>query len=217
MAKPRRANKNSVAIACGCYGTQASDYGYSEERKSEILRACHERSSLRGLERTFGVARQTVAAWLKKAQHLQPLETTFGAGPTGIRSGAGRAVVVRPVPDGCGSRSAAVPGRSCPGSRATGARTVAASSGRASPKPAGPPTPAAISGKSTKACLGKTTHRSARKPDKQPVSNAGTTPCGNVWRGLFGNRWPFPKITSSTTSPCNFLYTNIIWLAPVKC
>ncbi|MDD5274581.1 MAG: hypothetical protein PHR16_00680 [Methylovulum sp.] len=53
--------------ACGCYGTLAPDYGYSEERKAEILRACHERSSLRGLERTFGVARQTVAAWLKKS------------------------------------------------------------------------------------------------------------------------------------------------------
>jgi transposase-like protein len=53
--------------ACGCYGTLAPDYGYSEERKSEILRAYHERSSLRGLERTFGVARQTVAAWLKKS------------------------------------------------------------------------------------------------------------------------------------------------------
>ena len=40
------------------------NYGYSEERKAEILRAYHERSSLRGLERTFGVARQTVSAWL---------------------------------------------------------------------------------------------------------------------------------------------------------
>jgi len=53
--------------ACGCYGTLDPDYGYSEERKAEILRAYHERSSLRGLERTFGVARQTVAAWLKKS------------------------------------------------------------------------------------------------------------------------------------------------------
>lgn len=59
------------------YGTLAPDVGYSEERKAEILKAYHERSSLRGLERTFGVARQTVAAWLKKAQHLQPLENTL--------------------------------------------------------------------------------------------------------------------------------------------
>jgi len=50
--------------ACGYYGTLNPDYGYSEERKAEILRAYHECFSLRGFERTFGVARHTVAAWL---------------------------------------------------------------------------------------------------------------------------------------------------------
>lgn len=39
---------------------------YSSERKAEILRAYQERSSLRGLQRTFGVSRQTVTKWLKK-------------------------------------------------------------------------------------------------------------------------------------------------------
>lgn len=41
--------------------------GYSEERKEEILRAYQERSSLRGLTRTFGVSRNTVTTWLKKS------------------------------------------------------------------------------------------------------------------------------------------------------
>ncbi len=41
--------------------------GYSAERKAEILRAYHERSSLRGLTRVFGVSRQTVTFWLKKS------------------------------------------------------------------------------------------------------------------------------------------------------
>ncbi len=40
---------------------------YSTERKEEILRAYQERSSLRGLERTFGIARSTVINWLKKS------------------------------------------------------------------------------------------------------------------------------------------------------
>jgi transposase-like protein len=40
--------------------------GYSDERKEEILRAYQERSSLRGLERTFGVSRYSVAKWRKK-------------------------------------------------------------------------------------------------------------------------------------------------------
>lgn len=39
---------------------------YPEERKAEILRAYEERSSLRGLTRTFGVSRNTVNVWLKK-------------------------------------------------------------------------------------------------------------------------------------------------------
>jgi len=41
---------------------------YSEERREEILRAYEERSSLRGLERTFGVSRTSVLAWMKKKQ-----------------------------------------------------------------------------------------------------------------------------------------------------
>ena len=40
--------------------------GYPPERREEILRAYQERSSLRGLERTFGVHRETVITWLKK-------------------------------------------------------------------------------------------------------------------------------------------------------
>ena len=40
--------------------------GYPEAERETILRAYEERSSLRGLERTFGVSRKTVSAWLKK-------------------------------------------------------------------------------------------------------------------------------------------------------
>ena len=43
---------------------------YSDSRKDEILRAYEERSSLRGLERTFGVSRATVSAWLKKKEQI---------------------------------------------------------------------------------------------------------------------------------------------------
>lgn len=45
-----------------------SPKGYSETRREEILRAYEERSSLRGLSRTFGVSRTTVTKWLKKSQ-----------------------------------------------------------------------------------------------------------------------------------------------------
>ncbi len=42
-------------------------HAYSEERREEILRAYEERSSLRGLERTFGVSRNSVISWIKKS------------------------------------------------------------------------------------------------------------------------------------------------------
>jgi transposase-like protein len=46
----------------------------SEERREEILRAYEERSSLRGIERTFGVSRTLVIGWLKKSRSLAGAE-----------------------------------------------------------------------------------------------------------------------------------------------
>ena len=39
---------------------------YTEQEREQILRAYDERSSLRGLSRTFGVSRNTVTGWIKK-------------------------------------------------------------------------------------------------------------------------------------------------------
>ncbi len=54
--------------ACGRASRENADWGYSEARKAEIPKAYQERSSLRGLTRTFGVSRTTVSTWLKKSQ-----------------------------------------------------------------------------------------------------------------------------------------------------
>ena len=51
-----------------------SPNGYTEERREEIMRAYQERSSLRGLTRTFKVARNTVKDWLKKSSKTPPFE-----------------------------------------------------------------------------------------------------------------------------------------------
>ena len=60
-----------------CHSTFCEDPqppGYTEEEKAQILAAYQERSSLRGLTRTFGVSRTTVSAWLKeRAEALPPL------------------------------------------------------------------------------------------------------------------------------------------------
>jgi len=50
---------------------------YSEARREEILHAYQERSSLRGLTRTFGISRTTISNWIKKKSlnfhHFTPL------------------------------------------------------------------------------------------------------------------------------------------------
>jgi transposase-like protein len=57
---------------CGSYGTLGVEAKYSAERKAEILRAYHERSSMRGISRTFGVSRPTLAKWLREAAAALP-------------------------------------------------------------------------------------------------------------------------------------------------
>ena len=53
--------------ACGRRSTaDPRPKGYTEEERELILRAYQERSSLRGLSRTFGVSRNTVTSWLQK-------------------------------------------------------------------------------------------------------------------------------------------------------
>jgi transposase-like protein len=48
--------------------------GYTDERREEIIKSYQERSSLRGLTRTFGVSRNTVKDWLKKSSSSAALE-----------------------------------------------------------------------------------------------------------------------------------------------
>jgi transposase-like protein len=55
--------------------------GYPESERETILRAYDERSSLRGLTRTFGVSRNTVTSWLKKREE----SATTGTDPDRAR------------------------------------------------------------------------------------------------------------------------------------
>jgi len=52
---------------CGAYGVlDPEPRGYPEHEKERILRAYHERGSMRAIERIFGVSRNTLSRWLKK-------------------------------------------------------------------------------------------------------------------------------------------------------
>ena len=66
---------------------------YPPERKAEILRAYEERSSLRGLTRTFGVSRTTVIAWLKGGSNASSdrgdADPSRPGGPGDAGAGAG--------------------------------------------------------------------------------------------------------------------------------
>jgi hypothetical protein len=64
-----------VAVSNTCAKTVANGCvlepkrGYTEAQKEQILSAYHERSSMRGIERTFGVSRPTLVSWLKKERN----------------------------------------------------------------------------------------------------------------------------------------------------
>ncbi len=54
-------------------GTRA----HSPQFRARVLAAYHERASLCGVCRVFGIGRKTLSEWLKKADHLPPLEQTL--------------------------------------------------------------------------------------------------------------------------------------------
>ena len=58
---------------CGVYRVLQPETRYAPEEKATILRACTERISLRGLQRVFGVHRQTVSRWLVEQTVQMPL------------------------------------------------------------------------------------------------------------------------------------------------
>jgi len=59
-------NQQYLCRDCGASGVLNPKVAYTEEEKEIIIKAYQERSSMRGIERTFGVSRQTLSTWLKK-------------------------------------------------------------------------------------------------------------------------------------------------------
>ena len=57
---------------CGAYAVLNPHRRYPDQQKARILRAYHERGSMRGIERIFGVSRQTLATWIKKKSSERP-------------------------------------------------------------------------------------------------------------------------------------------------
>jgi transposase-like protein len=55
-----------VCKNCGKRGVLEPKRRYTQAQKDQVLFAYRERSSMRGIQRTFGVSRPTLASWLKK-------------------------------------------------------------------------------------------------------------------------------------------------------
>ena len=74
----RYGNAQYHCHACGVYRVLEPRRLYAPEEKEQVLRTYQERASLRGLERIFGISRQTVLRWLKAhAQELPDLKDTL--------------------------------------------------------------------------------------------------------------------------------------------
>ena len=70
LVRNGKTNNGKQRYLCNDCGRMSRDNpqsnSYSAEEREKILRAYEERSSLRGLTRTFGVARNTVSGWLRE-------------------------------------------------------------------------------------------------------------------------------------------------------
>jgi transposase-like protein len=71
--KNKCGNRQYHCRDCGAYRVLKPQKAYPSKIKQTILRACKERSSLRGIQRIFGVARQTVSRWIKAHVFNLPL------------------------------------------------------------------------------------------------------------------------------------------------
>lgn len=93
VVRDGRAPNGKQRLRCRSCGRRsredAGSAAHSEEFKAQVLRAYHERTSLRGLQRIFGVSRQTVTTWLKKSQPTATSGADASPGAGGGRTGAG--------------------------------------------------------------------------------------------------------------------------------
>jgi len=60
-------NPKFLCKECGASRALTPKVRYTDEQKQLILRAYHERSRLRGVQRLFGGSRPTLIAWIKKS------------------------------------------------------------------------------------------------------------------------------------------------------
>ncbi|HEY4388834.1 MAG TPA: IS1 family transposase [Ktedonobacteraceae bacterium] len=82
LVRNGHASNGKQRYRCRACGRQSrhnpAPHAYPEARREEILHSYQERSSLRGLTRTFGVSRTTVSSWIKKRCPTPPMKHNVG-------------------------------------------------------------------------------------------------------------------------------------------
>ena len=189
---------------CGASKVLLSKQRYSEERKAEVLRAYQERSSLRGLSRTFGITRKTITQWLKKLLSLPTVkETLFAAKASDVLEldEAWSFVWWRKNKRWLWTvMCRQEPARSWPSPTATTVRPPAGHFGSGCRKPTASAAASVTSGKPMRrSSRRRLTAVSARRPGRPRTWNAGTTPCASASDASSARPFPSPRKTGGMT------------------
>jgi len=65
---------------CNTRGVLEPKHSYKEAQKEIIIAAYHERPSMRGISRIFGISPATLSSWLKKGPREPKRRTNAGSG-----------------------------------------------------------------------------------------------------------------------------------------
>ena len=82
--KNRYGKQQFKCKACGKQAVLQLSVKYIETRKAEILAAYQERASMHGISRIYGVSRQILASWLKKASACNLKDSLVAAQPDDV-------------------------------------------------------------------------------------------------------------------------------------
>ena len=182
---------------CGKQSRENPTVKYTEEQKEMILRVYQERSSLRGLQRAFGVSPNTVLSWLKKNDNRCDRSKARFLRPAAMMSlnwtNCGLLWGARAMPNGFGSLFADAPVKSSPMPLGLEIGIVAGNFTSVCHGPTKDVPPTATFGPlMMKSFL--ITDPWKKKPVKRPMWNDGTIPCANDWVVSHAKPSPFPSL-----------------------
>ena len=182
---------------CGKQSRENPTVKYTEEQKEMILRVYQERSSLRGLQRAFGVSPNTVFELVKKNDNRCDRSKARFLRPAAMMSlnwtNCGLLWGARAMPNGFGSLFADAPVKSSPMPLGLGIGIVAGNFTSVCHGPTKDVPPTATFG----ALMMKSfliTDPWEKKPVKRPMWNDGTIPCANDWVVSHAKPSPFPSL-----------------------